>query len=215
VLKIEEEDEPNPEETGLPVSVGSTVAVLLSPVGYGGADEVTEVLTPLETPEPEGLPEIPVSYGYVGYTGAELEAAGPLGTYVEFGGYLGVDDGLPVDKITLLEAPDDDGWVPSALDVATTVEFVLKGVEAPEFEDTPPERLPLAEMPVPDRYGEVNEAVPEDAAELVRDADNVVFVYGAPLVLEIPNAEDEAPPDGLLGEIPVVKGAVAAAEVLV
>jgi hypothetical protein len=88
-------------------------------------------------------------------------------------------------------------------------------VEAPGSEDIPPETLPLAEMPVPDGYGEVNETVSEGAAELVGDTDKVLFVYGAPLVSETPRAEDEPSPDGLLGEIPVIKGAVAAAEVLV
>jgi hypothetical protein len=121
---MEETDELNTEEVGFPVSVGSTIAVPLFSGGYGGADEATEVVAPPETPEPEGLPEILVSYGYVGYTGAVPEAAGPLDIYVEFRGYLGVDDGSPVDKITLLETPDDKGMAPSALDVGNVVEFM-------------------------------------------------------------------------------------------
>lgn len=38
-------------------------------------------------------------------------------------------------------------------------------------------------------------------------------MYGAPLVPEAPRAEEAAPPDGLLGDNPVVNGAVAATEV--
>lgn len=124
MLKIDDVDELNPAEIWLPVAVGSTVDVPLFPVGYGGMDEATDVLIPPEMPEPTGPTEIPVPYGYVRYTGAVPDAASPLDTYVEFRGYFGFNDGRPVDKITLLEYPDDRGAVPAAIDVANAVEFV-------------------------------------------------------------------------------------------
>jgi len=103
------------------------VVEALLPVGNGALTDELELMPP-ETVDPIG-PTM------------------PLETDVELSGYIGVDEGAPVDRIMLPEKPEDKGAVPRMVELARAVEFVYEGAEALELE-TPPETLPLADIPV-------------------------------------------------------------------